>query len=168
MPIEMLRGPASSQTAGMFSLPTCFKTEKFAAQWSKVGPDADKAMEKQHIIGTNLTADGWQIYRDKDKKPVKRASQNGDYVLMFRPKEIQNAVNAIYGNVGYERMVQEKKGETVGGVPVSDFGMLNEAAIVKATGENLSEQDRGVVMNPVPKELIASHVEVAPLETAAD
>lgn len=149
MGIEFMSGPTQEVSAGIFSLPTEFDREKHAAQWSKVGADANKAIERQHLIGTKLTADGWSIYKDQEKKVVKRQAANGEYVLMFRPKEIQNAVNAIYGNVGLERMAQEKVGQTTGGVPITDPGLLNEATILKATGEQITDPER-ITFNKVP------------------
>ena len=160
MGIEMLKQPASEVDAGIFNLPSNFSTAKYAAQWKLKGMEVEKATGRQSLIGTRLTADGWEVYKEKGV-PVTRFTAKGEYVLMFRPREVQDAVNAIYGNVGYERMVAHKKNETTGGVPI-ESEILTEADIARVAGER-SEGDGEVVFNKVT--IGGEPVEVAPLQT---
>lgn len=147
MPIILESGPSSETDAGIFNLPPSFDRSLFAAQWFKKGMAADAAKERQSLLGTRLTADGWSIFM-VDRKPVVRLSASGEFVLMFRPRDIQVAVCAIYGNVGKERMLAQKRGEkTTGGVPTND-GQLAEETLSRLTGER--ERDDGEVrLNPV-------------------
>ena len=164
MPIEILQQPESEVDAGIFNLPKDFDREKYATCWKLAGNAVEKAKERQVLIGTRLTADGWEVYTEKGK-PVKRSTERGgEYILMFRPREIQDAVNAVFGNVGKERMILHKKGEsTTGGVPLTP-GILTEEQVLRQTGERLSEEDGAVKFNPVPVNRGA--IEVAPLQTS--
>lgn len=160
MGIQVLKQPLSEVDAGQFNLPPEFDRKKYASQWKKMGPEVEQARERQPILGAHLTADGWEIFKDKNGAPVKRTISKGEHILMFRPREVQDAVNAIYGNIGKERMVATKRGETTGGVPLAP-GVLTEEQILKATNERAHE-DGGVVMNEVV--LDGQKVEVANLQ----
>ncbi len=149
MGIEFMSGPVENHTAGDFVLPSSFDTKLHAAQWTLEGPEVEKAKARQFLVGSKgLTADGWQVYKD-DGKLVKRPTSKGVYVLMFRSRDVQDAVNAIYGNISKERMMQEKRGETTGGVPIVDKGMLREDEVLRATGERLADPE-AVVFNVIP------------------
>lgn len=164
MGIQILQQPESEVDAGIFNLPNEFDREAYASRWVAMGNAVEKAKERQPLIGTRLTADGWQVFTEKGK-PVKRSTdKGGEFVLMFRPREVQDAVNAIYGNVGKERMIMHKKGEsTSGGVPLTP-GLLTEEQVARQTGERVSEEDGGVKFNPIP--IIDGTLEVAPLQTS--
>lgn len=157
MAIEILSVPRNQSqitSAGPLTLPVGFDSKLHAAKWVKTGPLVAAAQEREHLVGTNnVTADGWQVWKDGknavDGKPYKVALQSGEHTLLFRPREIQDAVNAIYGNIGKERMQQERRGETTGGIPTSDAGMLSDDRLSRVIGkEPLEEGD--VTMNQVP------------------
>jgi hypothetical protein len=164
MGIQILSQPESEVDAGIFNLPKDFDTKVHAAKWVAEGNAVEKAKERQTLIGTRLHADGWTVYTEKGK-PVKRSTERGgSFILMFRPREIQDAVNAVFGNVGKERMIMHKKGEsTSGGVPLNP-GILTEEQVVRQTGERASEEDGAVIFNPIPMD--SETLEVAPLQTS--
>jgi len=171
MAIEILEPSlfGGAEAAGQFTLPSNFDATRFAAKWVKVGNAVAAAQQREHLVGTRLTADGWTVWKDGDSptsgKPHKVHVASGEHVLLFRPRPIQEAVNAIYGNVGKERMLSEKKGETTGGVPINDPGMLSEATLNRALGsEGLPEEDGDVKFNRV--EEVSRHVGTSVLETA--
>lgn len=48
------------------------------------------------------------------------------YVLMYRPIEVQQQVNEVYGLLSIDHMTAEVRGETINGAPRDDTGMLGE------------------------------------------
>lgn len=156
MAIEILKNPLKRNptSAGPLTLPPSFDTQKYAAKWVKTGPAVAAAAEREYLVGAEgVTADGWLVWKDGDSsvkgRPHTVALQSGEHTLLCRDRHIQDAVNAIYGNVGKERMQQERRGETIGGIPVNEqSGMLNDARLASVIGsDNLEEGD--VVMNVV-------------------
>lgn len=167
MGIQIISRPlaALGETPGPLNLPPDFDRKKYAAKWVKEGPAVAAAAERQWIPGTQATADGWEVWRNAENKPHKVALQVGTHVLLCRPRAVQDAVNAICGNVGKSRLSQERKGETVAGKPPEDPGMLNDDRIAKVAGkEELEEGD--IQMNPVPDTEHPQRVETPALKTA--
>lgn len=150
MAIQMLSGPVGTHmTAGPLNLPSNFNSKLHAAKWVKEGPDVQAAGEREYILGTNLTADGWLPWKDGEGRPHKVSLKSGTYILLHRLASVQRDVNAIYGNIGKERLTQEKSGETIGGVPVTDPGLLSDERIAKVTGEREDLEGGDVRLNPV-------------------
>lgn len=149
MAIEFIEGPKTSTGAGVFTLPPEFDTKKYVSQWTKKGTATEAACQRQPIVGTRMSADAWAIWKNPEtKKPHSVTISTGEHILLFRPREIQQAVNAIYGNIGKERQLAEKRGETMGGVAINDPGLLSDERIAKVTGSR--EPDGGeVIMNKV-------------------
>lgn len=149
MAIEVLRSPvgmSGGPDAGMFSLPPAFDTKRYAAEWVESGSVAMK-QQRQTILQAGLTADGWEVWKENpnSEPTVVNLSGNKKFVLMCRPKEIQNKVNAIYGNVSKSILAREIKGETVtvptpqGSVDVGqDPGILPEEKLKKVLGGEFS------------------------------
>lgn len=151
MAIQLIQGPKGQATPapGPLSLPAAFDRKMHAAKWVKEGPEVDAAAQREWLLGTQLTADGWEVWRDAQNKPYKVPLKGGVYILLHRLRTVQDGVNAIYGNVGKERLLQERRGDTTGGVPTNDPGMLSDERLSKVLGpEDLGEGD--VKMNPVP------------------
>lgn len=153
MAIEIIRRPRGSaaiEMPGPLQLPPEFDRQKYASKWVKVGPAVAAAAEREWIPGTTATADGWEVWRNpKTKKPHKVALQSGTHVLLCRDASVQKAVNAICGNVGKERLLQERAGETIAGVEPTDPGMLSDHQLQKVFGRE-EEADGDVKLNPVP------------------
>jgi hypothetical protein len=165
MAIEFLpKSESSVKGAGPFTLPANFDTKQHAAKWVKKGPAVQAAAEREYILGTRMTADGWAVWKDGGK-PHTITITSGEHILLFRPKAIQDAVNAIYGNVGKERMMSEKKGHTVAGEAKADPGLLGEDTLTKQLGgEGVADEDGDVKLNKVD---FGERVEQPELQTAS-
>jgi len=137
MAIELLKTPQGQADAGMFNLPPKFDQKKWAAEWVEKGQVAYK-MQRQNLVGCNATADGWTIWKaDKmDAATEVTGSGNKTFVLMCRPKEIQEKVNAMFGNVSKRMFNRETGGETVAGAAPQDPGILTESQLSPVIGKN--------------------------------
>lgn len=165
MAIEILKSPlqGGKQTIGPLTLPDEFDETKFAAKWVKKGPAVQSAAVREHIPGTRITADGWLVWKaNAGGKPHTVMLNSGEHILLCRPREIQTAVNAICGNVGKERMMDERIGNTVAGVPVEDPGILGDDRLNRIIGSDpLMQEDGGVVLNKID---VGERVITPPLE----
>jgi len=128
------QGPPGSN-AGIFQLPVQFDTTKFSANWVAKGPSVDKAQALQPILGTNKAAHGWEVWKypkghTNAGKPHSTSTSKAEYVLMFRPKGISEAVNAIYGNVSKRHLVRHQT-EAIPVAPAAtgDHSVLSDAAL---------------------------------------
>lgn len=170
MGIQVIQGPGVvlGETPGPLNLPPSFDRKKFAAKWVLQGPAVDAAAEREWIPGTKVTADGWQVWRDPStKKPFLVALQKGKHVLLCRPKKVQEAVNAICGNLGKSRLQAERKGETIMGAAPNDPGMLSDERIAKGTGQREDLEEGDVQMNHVPDTEDSARVETPTLRVVA-
>lgn len=122
MALQIISGPRSNN-AGIFTLPQTFDEKQNAAKWVKEGASVDRARQREYLVGTNYTADGWEPFR-QDGEIVKVSTASGKYVLMFRPRDIQDEVNRAYANVSRQRIGRETTGETIAGSAPDDGGML--------------------------------------------
>lgn len=167
MGIRILKAPrgAAGETFGPLNLPVAFDRQKFAAKWVKEGPAVAAAAEREWIPSTKMTADGWEVWRDPEtNKPHKVALQSGVHILLCRDLVVQQAVNAICGNIGKERLSNERKGETVAGQAPSDSGMLSDDKLNKVMGME-EEAEGDVTPNPVPGETNGPRVTKSTLHT---
>jgi hypothetical protein len=167
-PNIFVMGRPKEASAGVFTLPAEFDTAKHAAEWVKKGPDVDAKRAAQPILGTNFGAVGWTPWaypagHALAKRPAEVTVKGGTYILMCRPRSVQNDVNAIYGNVSKQHLVREQSGQTIAGSPV-EGGMLSDSRIREATGiTEFGGEDLRVEMNPVA---VAPRVEAQPVATA--
>lgn len=127
-------GPAGSN-AGFFQLPLGFDQLKHSANWVPKGPQVEKAQTLQPILGTNKAASGWEVWKHpkghkEAGKPCTANTSKGEYILMFRPKHVSEAVNAIYGNVSKRHLVRHQ-GEVTPVAPGADGdrSVLSNAAL---------------------------------------
>lgn len=153
MALEIIEKPATEPDMGMFNLPPEFDREKYAAKWVKKGHEVEAARQRQTLIGAgNVSADGWQVYKPAKGGLHTANTQKGEYVLMFRDKAVQEQVNAVYGNVGKQRMMAEKSKAAASRGETGATGMLSDEQL-RAAGyrDDLarSEQEGEVVLNPV-------------------
>ena len=151
MAIEIQSVPMGTVDAGIFNLPPEFDTKQFAAEWVEKGQVAMK-QQRQNLPQTGMSADGWQVWKkdSKDKPTTTHGSGNKEFVLMCRPRIIQDQVNALYGNVSKKLLNSEVAGKTnmaasatppaqgrpAGGVQMQDPGMVSEDS---ALGRNKAE-----------------------------
>jgi hypothetical protein len=166
MAIEMVKQPQGFVDAGLFNLPPCFKPARWAAKWVREGAGVLHAEQRESLAGFPATADGWVVYKREGGKICKVATQkDGNYILMYRPREVQDGVNAIYGNMGKQRMLAEKQGETVGGISKQE-GMLGESDLAQVEPHNLADDAGTVTLNQVPG-LAQSRVTATAMSVAA-
>jgi hypothetical protein len=171
--IQLLAGPQAQANAGIFNLPPEFDRKKYAANWVEEGGAVEGAKQRESILGTNFTADGWTVYKGKDGKPVKvhtgAGKKSAVYVLMFRPKTVQQNVNALYGNVGkhYARAEQTsgaislaENGQDPGMLPTQVLDQLG----VRETEFAPDEADNHFAENPVAG-VSSGNITAPPLRT---
>lgn len=156
MALELIKNPQGGVDAGIFNLPHGFDVKKWAAEWVEESQVAFK-QQRQSVPDTGMSADGWEIYKHEDsKKPYKVVNgKDKTFVLMVRPRIIQDQVNALCGNVSKQRISREIKGETVAGNAPVDSGMLPESRL-KETGEGSSFEGGDTQLNAIPESVITT------------
>ena len=133
--ISTYESPAGHVNKGALELPKDFDSARHAAKWVKNGAGVQRAQEPEIIASEGVQVVPWAVWQSKTKQICKRILASGVFILMFRPKNIQQAANKIYGNVSRKRMVTEGEGHTIGGERNSDTGMLNNSRLSRE-GEN--------------------------------
>lgn len=145
MGIQTIKTPHQTPDAGMFNLPPEFDTKLLAAEWVEER-NVNYKTQRQTLLGTNKTADGWALWREgpKEKPITVTTGKNVKYFLMCRPREVQDQVNAIFGNVSKININKELEGQTIEGKSVAtvDPGMLGEERIKNAMPGERSEVDQ--------------------------
>ncbi len=159
------RGP----NAGYFNLPPEFDAKKCAAHWAREGGEVAQRQQVQPILGTNYGSDGWEVWKYPDSNKEMRGRihkvtlKTGTYVLMFRPKSVQDNVNAICGNVSKRHLMNEQRGATLAGQPIQDPGILTNEQLKRGTG--LSEFGEEPFQLPMNREPSSQKVEAEPAAT---
>jgi hypothetical protein len=143
MAIEMLERENALVDSGLFNLPPNFDVKQYAAQWTEEG-SVEMMKMRQPIIGAGATADGWEVWKPSGNKGgITKVTTSGRkvFVLMCRPRAIQDQVNAMYGNLSKRYINRELRGETVAGDIRQDPGMMTEAQLkAEGGGGSLSEE----------------------------
>jgi hypothetical protein len=148
MALELLKEPVggigNGPDAGMFTLPPEFDQQLHAAEWVDEG-QVEMKKQRQHLPQTGLTADGWELFKKAGKPVCVSLSKGRKFYLMFRPRAVQDQVNAAYGNVSKELLRREVRGESLtspDGRQVQDPGMLTEDRLKSEIG-GMSETSEG-------------------------
>lgn len=155
--------------SGIFTLPLDFDKKAHVSEWVKKGPEVDAKKGPQPIIGTNYGSEGWQVWlyppgHKMSKRPCEVATKTGPYILMFRPKAVQEQVNALYGNVSKQHLIREQSGESIAGQQITDSGILSDERIKQATGiTEFGGDEPKIQMNPVR---LSPRIEAPPAATA--
>lgn len=146
--LEILKEPVGNSEAGLFNLPPKFDKKKYAAEWVESG-QVEFKKQRQVIPQANATADGWEIWKAKakDEPTVISTSGNKKFVLMCRPRIIQDQVNALCGNISKTFIKNEVQGATVAGTEKSDAGMLTNEQLKSGAGESFSEEHGDTQLN---------------------
>lgn len=166
MALELIKQPQGAPDAGLFNLPPGFDTKKWAVEWVPEDQVVFK-QQRQSIPDSGMSADGWVVYHpsvsdeEQSKKGRKEATKvvNGKsktFVLMVRPRIIQDQVNALCGNISKSRIVREVKGETVAGNAQSDSGILTEQRLRETQEGGSFEGGSGDV---TPNEIPSAQIE---------
>lgn len=162
--------PAGTVQKGRLSLPPEFNSNQFVGKWVKQGPSVAMAKQRVPIPSESVVADGWAVWEDKNKKPCIRTISSGAFILMFRPRVLQEAINKIHGNQSRKRMLDEAQGKTVtsldGGLN-GDRGMLTPDKLATIPGLRESEPTfegdvrlNSVVESPEPVQAVVHQPEI--------
>ena len=136
MALEPISAPSQQSDAGIFNLPPGFDKNKHAAEWVE-SSQVEFKKQRQVLPQTRFTADGWEPYKVEGAKTAftVTAGNGKKYVLMVRPRVLQDQVNALFGNVSKDQIRREQKGDTVAGAVPQDPGMLTEQRLRTVAGE---------------------------------
>lgn len=131
-------------------VPKEFDKSKYVGKWAFVGASAEAAQLPQRLV-EQYVVDGWTIWKDKEDKTCVRPLGGKQVVLLFRPKVLQQAVNAVYGNLSKQRAIAEQQGRTVQGQNVPQ-GMLPGATVLKGydPASNAESDPIGYTFNKIP------------------
>lgn len=137
-------GPRNQdRVRGRLTMPKEADSRLYAFKWVKLGIDVSRALQAEQVIGTNYEVDGWQRWKSRMGKPHSRALKEGTFILMFRPKALQENLQRTYGNISRQRTINEALGHTVAGEAASDRGMLVDTilnTVERASGDDSNEQ----------------------------
>ncbi len=149
MGLELIKNPGDYPDAGIFNLPPNFPVRELASEWVEESQIPFK-QQRQNLIGTGYSADGWTVWKadPKDKRTQVTTGKAKVFVLMVRPRSLQNEINALYGNVSKQRINREVKGETVAGTQQSDSGILTEQAL-RANQVGGHSDETSLNLNPI-------------------
>jgi hypothetical protein len=149
-------GVNGAPIGGKFILPVEFDSVKFASAFYTEGAEARSMQTEQPVVGTAYFAEGWKVWKfpkeipegfpnegdphpnaGEPHKVVSASSKSKEaFVLMYRPKEVQEQVNQCYGLLSLEQMTAEVKGETLSVEEANgDKGMLTADRLDKAYRE---------------------------------
>ena len=163
--LTSLTGPTNVRMSGSkFALPPSFDATKFASKWVEQGPNVIEAQQPQVLDFANCQADGWAVFKvlkvataevpvvegedsEKTEKPKKtpqlipytRAVGKAVYVLLFRPKALQQAVNVLYANQSRDIVGREVMGESNSLNAANDPGILTNQDLARF-GKNFADE----------------------------
>lgn len=159
-------GKAGETNKGKFPLPPEFDRNKHVGKWVKNDHSIHTAKEAEIIRSEGVQAAGWAVWKHpKTNKPCIRTVTSGGYCLMFRPKVLQQAINAAYGNASKRRMIQEAEGETlsVGTLESGTTnGMLTKKILDAVSGQRGTDSafEGNVVLNSLASETTGEQAKV--------
>lgn len=125
-------GGSSVASLGAFRLPKTFDSKRYASSYVELNDVASK-QSTESLIGTGYVAPGWAVWKDPDKgEPHSVVASKKKFLLLFRPRKVQEQVNRVFGKVSRERLMAERSGKTIGGEAVNDSGILDPDRVTKA------------------------------------
>lgn len=129
--ITFTKIPEQQAHAGLFELPPDFPRRELSGQW--VLQEAVRSMEqRQPMPQVGAMAPGLTVWMGEDGKGKIKIVVDGKgrkHVLMYRPRKVQEAINALYGNVTKMLHNRNVKGETISANEQQDPGMLSESRL---------------------------------------
>ena len=149
--LKASRAAGVGDLGGRFRLPQEFDSTKFAAAFYQEGQEALAMEADQQVTGTRYTATGWTVWKypkhrmvgeEKEAHPMAgqphkvagTAKDTQGFVLMYRPLEVQNEVNAAYAEASREMLEMEIKGETTQLSDAERESILTEANLKREAG----------------------------------
>lgn len=145
-------GVAQNPLAGSkFALPPGFDATRFASMWAEEGANVIEMQQPTILASAGVQAAGWQVYKqlkvvhnakklddmppeDRPKPAMERVVRvvgKTTFVLMFRPKALQQAVNIIHANESRAMVSREVEGETNTANESGDRGILTSADMAR-------------------------------------
>lgn len=131
-------------SGGRFALPAGFPAN-MSSMWQPEGPSVMEAQQPEMLQFAGVKAAGWTVFKsltpatkedlalDKDAKPkilpYKRSIGKTTYILLMRPRALQQAVNQIYANQSRTIVNAEVDGDSNSVNANSDPGILSNADI---------------------------------------
>lgn len=170
-----------------FALPPGFPAQHYASKWELEGNAVIEAQQPVILEGAGVKAQGWAVYmqvvagqkappEEKEdglppdpkalpkfvprRETVKRVVGKNTYVLMFRPKKLQEAVNKIHGNTSRRIVVSELRGETNAANPQGDRGILTNEQLMRAMRRTGGGDPDGETLPPeymLPTQSVPDH-----------
>lgn len=117
-------GELARVNAGELHLPSSFDVRRFAVKWAKMGTGVERSRQEE-ILTPKLKAAGWTVWKDpKTHRNCRKTLSTGVHLLLCRKKELQDTINAVYGNTSRERLMNEQQGITANGDVPHDPGVL--------------------------------------------
>lgn len=129
-------------------VPKTFDRTRYSGKWAFVGASAEAAQLPQRLA-SNYAVDGWQVWKDDEGSICERPLGGKKVILLFRPRTLQKAVNAIYGNMSKDRTIAEQQGRTVEGKNASP-GIISETALRRYDLATEAEEPIGYQFNKIP------------------
>lgn len=127
------RNKSTNVNLGAFQLPHEFDQEILTGKWVKDEENAIRESQRDEVIQSEgVEVDGWNVWKDAQGKSCVVSVASGKYVLMFRPKSLQKAINVLHGNASRRRIIHEHEGRTVAGEGGKD-GILTDEQLNKFT-----------------------------------
>lgn len=151
--IEFLSTPEQQANAGIFQLPPNFPSKEFVGEWV---PEDQVQFKQQRQLMPQVGAmvPGLTVWKGEDgkaKNTVVHGGGNKKFVLMLRPRKLQEAMNALYGNVSKEAYNREVSGKTVAGAG-QDAGMLSEQNLRQAGQGKVDVEESMLELNRATRE----------------
>lgn len=144
--LESYDAPDSILHEGHLPLPVEFDRTQFAGKWVFEGPNVEKAKSSEVIPSARMRAAGWSVWLDpKTKKECKRALNKTACILMFRPKELQKAINKLYANASRRRLIDELDGASTTRAMAGGSGLLDKEQLDRV-GDRERDEDEGVFL----------------------
>lgn len=156
----------NANAGSKFALPPGFDSNRFASKWAVEDIGVQEAEQDTILPFAGKVAEGWKVYLTTEKpkldeskpasklstpKPVIRVAGKTRFVLMFRPKALQRALNGLYAQESRRITNQEIVGESVRANAEGDPGILSNQDLRQA-----QRMDHGDDPTPLPPTIIQS------------
>lgn len=139
--LTALTTPISGNRGNKLALPIGFDFTRYASRWAIDGPEVSEAQQPEILQYINGQAQGWAVWKGTTGKsdPYTRVLGKYKFVLMFRPKALQDAVMQAYAAESRARVNLELLGKTNNANVEGDPGILSGddlRRVHKLSGEN--------------------------------
>lgn len=149
-------------SGGRFALPPGFPSE-MSSMWKEEGPGVIEAQQEEVLQFAGVKAAGWTVFKhlvNNKQEPYKRSIGKTTYVLLMRPRALQQAVNQIYANQSRTITNGEVEGDSTAVNANSDPGILSNSDIKQFDRLTRDQENagggylKGVGGNPDPQKAV--------------